>query len=437
MNFRKSLYKKRDGQAKGTSVFMGTRFTGFPKKDWYGETNTIGGGSPLNYRGSFMLNKGLTNLLRAGKEDFEIEEGSLHINNRSIEEINDFLNGEGNGDLTLINTGPFNSEIEDKAGGDRESHLNYFELMMDQGMKVVNTPKIAKACGDKRITYSLFEEQKENSLPWYNLDHYLSGPGIAGLKNDFKRFKDKYNFEDGENGDVPVVAKPANGSGGDEILFTTMDSFISGAERKGSIRKLFASEGYNPNGRVLQMSVPAVYDQRIIATDGVIETAETRIGEGDLHNLQGGGRAIPVKRDELQEGAVNMVQDYSKALLQGLGVHENAGSFIGWDALGFDLESEKLDGFPDYKRFLRENVAHEDYAVEHEGQTVYLVPGEANDSPGSKIDGVNSAHPEQNSALALMKFADDLSRGQVHDPYEAEQLAPVYRHIVNDHFRDM
>lgn len=431
MSFRESLYKDRDAEATGTAVFVGGKFTGFPE-DWYGSDDVS---SPLNRRNAFLLNNKWANFLRAGKEDIDLSE-TLEINGFSLSDINSILEDEGNGDLTIINTKPFNKEIT-KIG--KEHGMNQGEVwshMMDEGLKAVNPPSVADVCHDKSATYSIFESSGVLAPNWFNLNHYTGESGFEEMRSDVKRFRDTYNFSEGSEGDIPVVLKPYNGSGGHGIAMTTLNSFMNNAENRGGVSQLLEEE-YNAGGSegyswLMQFAVPSEFDQRVISADGVIHTSSIRKGDDLIHNMDNGGEAASVERSQIQEGARNIVKEGEKALLEYVQPHENSATFLGWDVLGFDPYSEILDDFEEYRSYLLEYFVGEDnFLMDVDGTEIYGVPGEINDSPGYKIDGVNNDFPYQNSCTALLKVADDLSRGYEHDVVEEGQLHPKIRKEIN------
>lgn len=430
MSFRDSLYKDRDAEAIGTGVFVGTKYTGFPE-DWYNDDNVS---SPLNRRNSFLLHNRWANLLRSGKEDIDLSQG-VEINGFELSDINSMLESEGNGDLTVINTRPFNREVTAIGKEDGMNQDEVWQLFMDKGLKVVNPPLIADVCHDKSATYSIFEQSEVLTPNWFNLGHYIGESGLEEMREDVNRFRHTHNFSEGPEGDIPVVVKPYNGSGGYGIEMTTLNSFMNAAENKGGVASLLEEEYGRSSGSnwLIQFAFPSEFDQRVISADGVIHTSSIRKGEGLIHNMDSGGEAIPVERSQIQEGVRNIVERCDEALEDYVSPHENSATFLGWDVLGFDPYNEILDDFPDYQEFLLDNfVTKENYLMEVEGTEIYGVPGEINDSPGYKVDEVNKDFPYQNSCLALLKVAEDLSRDYDHDIVVEEQMHPKIRKDIKE-----
>ena len=434
MGFRESIYRDRDGAAIGTGVFIGTMYNGFPE-DSYNDDNIS---SPLNRRNSFILDNRWTNLLRAGKEDVDLK-GNTTINGLTFDEINAELESEGNGSLTIVNTKHFNKQWA-KIG--REQDLNSSEAwqkLLDD-VDVINPPSIADACNSKAATYDIFESSGVTSPPWFNLHHYVKGDGLEELDEDVNSFKERYNFSDGPEGDIPVVLKPYNGSGGAGIETTTVNRFLNTAENYSSLERYLGEKSdkdkFTSSSWLLQFAVPAAFDQRVITGNGTVHTSSIRKGDGLIHNMDNGAGATGVEREQISEGVRYLVEEAEEALVENIQPHENAHRFLGWDILGFDPHDELMDDFPQYQEFVFEHLVDDkNYLGEFQGKEIYRVPGEINDSPGYKIDGANSAQPYQNSCLALTKLAEDVSRNREHTSVQEDQLHSKTRgEIISNDF---
>jgi glutathione synthase/RimK-type ligase-like ATP-grasp enzyme len=432
MSFRETLYKERDGAATGTGVFVGAKFNGFPE-DSYKDDNIS---SPISYRNSFLLDNRWSNLLRAGKEEVDLED-TVEINGYSIGEINDELEAEGNGEMTLINTKFFNKEWVDIGRDYDLTPRESWQKLMDEGVNAINPPSIADACNSKAQTYDIFESSGVTSPPWFNLHHYVEGDGLEELESDVNEFKDRYNFSNGPEGDIPVVLKPYNGSGGTGIETTTMNSFLNTAENYSSLERYLGEKSDNDkftsSSWLLQFAVPAAFDQRVITGDGEIHTSSIRKGDGIIHNMDNGASAVGVEREEISDGVRHLVEEAEEALVESIEPHENAHRFLGWDVLGFNPYDELMDDFPQYQDFIFDHlVTDQNFIGEFNGEEIYGVPGEINDTPGYKIDGVNSDFPYQNSCLALTKLAEDISRDTEHTRVGKDQLHPKIRKEIQE-----
>jgi len=431
-SFRQSLDKKKDGSVKNTSVFMGAKYNGFPTDD-YSDNNTIGHGSPLNFRNTWTLHNNLTNLLRAGRENWSFEE-TIEINGHSIPEINDQLHDEGNGDLTMIASKPFANFITEKESEDEVPRGAYFEQMMDEGAKIVNPVSVLDS-NNKQVHYKIFQESEDGFLPWADIDAYMEldekeqGAGVRKLYENFNEMN------------IPLVVKPKDGCGGNGISFTTSEELVEESYNAGGIDPLFRSRGLNPNkGWMVQAAVPSHFDARVLAGEDVPVNSILRKGDNFIHNMDGGGEAKPVKREFIDPGVQNALEDFHDLLEEGLDLHDNAGTYLGWDFLAVEPEHEMLDGYPEFRDFLYNEVLNEDYKFQLSGYGVendfYAIPNELNVSPGSKTDNKTSMYPHQNSAFGLVKYADDLSRGDAFRPIEEGQLMPSHRKMIHDSYSE-
>jgi glutathione synthase/RimK-type ligase-like ATP-grasp enzyme len=427
MSFRETLYRERDGESTGTGVFVGAQYNGFPE-DSYNDDDIS---SPVNYREAFLLDNRWANLLRAGKENIDLE-GELEINGYTVDDINDELQGEGNGELTLINTKFFNQEWVNTGREHGLAAEDSWQRLLDEGVNVINPPSIADACNSKAATYSIFESSGVNAPPWFDMNHYVNGGGLKELDRDVGLFRDAYNFTDGPEGDIPVVLKPYNGNGGSGIETTTLNSFLNRAEDEKSLERYLGKKSdkdkFTSSKWLIQFAVPAKFDQRVITGNGAIHTSSIRSGDGLIHNMDNGASAAGVERSNISEGIENIVEEAESAFVDAIEPHENANRFLGWDVLGFDPHDSMLDDFPQYQEFLFDELVNdENYLTEIEGMEIHGVPGEVNDSPGYKIDDANSEFPYQNSCLALMKLAEDISHGREHTHVGEDQLHPKIR----------
>jgi len=428
-SFRQSLDQSKDRKATETSVFMTTRYNGFPSDD-YGDS-TIDDGSPLNFRNTWTLHNNLTNLLRAGRESLTFED-QVEINGYSIPEINDQLHHEGNGDLTLISTAPFGNVITDKEKEDGVPRGTYFEQMMDEGAKIINPISVMDS-NNKQVHYNILQEAETGFLPWADIDAYMEldkkeeGAGVMKLYENFNEMN------------VPLVVKPKDDCGGNGISFTTSEQLVEESYNAGGIDPLFRSRGLDPKkGWMVQAAVPSHFDARVIAGEDVPVNSVLRKGENFIHNMDGGGEAKPVKREYIDPGVQNALEDFHEILEEGLELHDNAGTYLGWDFLAVEPEHEMLDGYPEFRDFLYNEVLDEDYKFQLSGYGVendfYALPNELNVSPGSKSDNKTSMYPHQNSSFGLVKYADDFSRGEEFKPLEEGQLMPSHRKMVHDSY---
>jgi|GEM_PF-4596379 len=359
-----------------------------------------------------------------------LDDEEMEIGGINLKDINTELEREGNGELTVINSGPGKSAVrknESDNGDEPDSHM---DRMADAGLKIVNPNSLISLSGDKAKQNRFFSEL--GMVPhWAQSDNYSFEGGIEALSEKLEPFEN-----------VPIISKPLGSSGGNGIQFRTVDELISDLyleeERRGIDGAL---EGY-----IFQAALPVESDVRVIAFGDTPVTAEARYGREDidLHNLSKmsgdypvmelveSGAADPMDVGELDQAYVNAVDDmYDLLVSEDFVDGENTEMFLGHDFLVVDPDSDDkgiLDVYPDDAL---DDILNDRYRTE-DGS--YLVFAETNASPGYKIDIVNYEMPWQHSALNLLKLADDFSRGSEYEVFGEGDLADSDLCLIDDYY---
>jgi len=155
-------------------------------------------------------------------------------------------------------------------------------------------------------------------------------------------------------------------------------------------------------------------------------------GDYPVMELVESGAADPMDVGELDQAYVNAVDDmYDLLVSEDFVDGENTEMFLGHDFLTvnpYEDEHRILEAYPDEAL---DEIFNERYRTE-DGK--YLIFAETNASPGSKIDSINYQMPWQNSALGLLKGADDFSRGKEFEPFEEEGLAPQDLELLDSYY---
>jgi len=140
----------------------------------------------------------------------------------------------------------------------------------------------------------------------------------------------------------------------------------------------------------------------------------------DQFELIESGAADPVDIQELDQAYVNAVEDMHDLMLdRGYIDGDNTEIFLGHDFLKVDPYEDEHNILDDYPERALDQILDEDYRTE---DGAYLVFAETNASPGYKIDMINYEHPNQHSALNLLKAADDFSRGLEFEPFKPGEV---------------
>jgi len=414
---RNQLETEENGEPRGDMAATNTSVS-------RGGMNKRGGwnAKPTNRRKGVLEEHYWVNVLPIRKNPVNyqklFQENELEFGGVNLEDINADLEAEGNGEMTIINSGPFKKAVRHDEEDLGLPYNTIMPQMVEAGLKIINPNNVISLSGDKAQQNRFFSDL--GFVPhWAESDNYAHEGGIQELEDRLEPFEG-----------VPIISKPKGKSGGDGIEFRYSDELIDDLEFEKERRGI---EGALP-GYIFQTTLPVEGDVRVIAFGDTPITGEVRYGRDDidLHNLSQmdeemdqfelveSGAADPVDIQKIDQAYVNATEDIHELMLdRGYIDGENTELFLGHDFLKVDPSKDEhniLDYYPD--RAL-DNILVEDYKTE-DGS--YLVFAETNASPGYKIDMINYEYPNQHSALNLLKAADDFSKGVDFEPFKPGEV---------------
>ncbi len=426
MNFRDKLKSNFNALNTGFAVGYGStigNFNGYEKtgplnfrETWLGSytgwANTLGI-SPKNDNLSFN---------EADEIVFQPED-DLEIN---LKDINTELQREGNGDLTVLGSSPFQQRLTGCLNTDKkEDYWKEGELKneraLEAGLKLINPLHASEIAKRKPLFYETFNEGPGGVLPFATFEEGMSN------REAEERFIDE--FEDfGDS--IDYMLKPENGAGGKAQYRMSYDEATRKLSEKGA--------PITKNGRGLfQAYIPLLGDMRIVSYEDQPVAAMFRrdnLSKVEAPNhaekavkAKAEGIVEPKNVDELGSEYHKMVSKGDQTIRDACDIDfDNAGLFMGWDIF---ITHSNLWEQENYPMALWDNI------IEYETDNGFgLIYGEVNNSPGAGIDFVNSDKPYQNTAVNLLLAGERLSHDSEFQPLKEGDLYEGNRKTIEDFY---
>lgn len=426
MSFRDKLKSDFSALNTGFAIGYGSKighFDGYEKtgplnmrETWLGSyadwANTLGI-SPKNDNLSFN---------KADEIVFQPED-DLEIN---LKDINTELQREGNGDLTVLGSSPFQQRLTGCLNTHKKE--DYWEegklknkRALEAGLKLINPLQASEIAKRKPLFYETFDEEPGGVLPFATFEEGMTNQEAEDtFREEFEGFGDSIDY----------ILKPENGAGGKSQYRMSYDEATTKLSEKGA--------PITRNGKGLfQTYIPLLGDMRVVSYDDQPIAAMFR--KDNLSKVSASNhaeKAVKAKKDGLVEprDVDDLSHEYHEMVAEGNQTikdacdidFDNAGLFMGWDIFITHQNLWEQENYP---------MALWDDIIEYETDNGFgLIYGEVNNSPGAGIDFVNSDKPYQNTAANLLLAGERLSHDSEFRPLTEDDLYDGNRKTIEEFY---
>lgn len=426
MSFRDKLKSNFNANNTGFAIGYGSKigsFNGYEKtgplnmrETWLGShtewANTLGI-SPKNDNLSFNE---ADEIVFRPQDDLEV----------NLKDINTELQREGNGDLTVLGSSPFQQRLtgclntHKKEDYWKEGELKN-ERALEAGLKLINPLHASEIAKRKPLFYKIFDEGPGGVLPFVTFDEGMSNrEAEENFIEEFENYGDSIDY----------ILKPENGAGGKAQYRMGYDEATQKLSEKGA--------PVTPNGKGLfQTYIPLLGDMRVVSyEDEPIAAMFRRDNLSKVEATNHAEKALKAKNEGIVESKdVNQLEhEYHRMVAEGDQTikdacdidFDNAGLFMGWDIFITHRNLWEQENYP---------MSLWDDIIEYETDNgLGLIYGEVNNSPGAGIDFVNSDIPYQNTAANLLLAGERLSRDSEFKPLSEGSLYEGNRKTIEEFY---